>query len=216
MSEIIRVTSYQSIADTCRFGGDPIVTIYVGAAQVPYNVHKHILCNVSPAFTAIFTGKFKKNSTNTVKLPEDDHEVFEWITQWLYTRNFELSLFGETKPLVRYLQLAKLYVAADKYGIEHLKDSVLEQWGRIKATTNLISNMSVVKYIYEHTPTSSKLREAIVADYAYSLDLQCYNQGMREDLNGMHDFAVDILIKMAARARLLIDHCTAGEDSESS
>lgn len=36
---------------------------------------------------------------------------------------------------------------------------------------------------------------------------------MREDLNEMHDFVVDILIKMTVRVRLLIDHCIANENS---
>jgi len=77
ISEIIRVTSYQSIADIYRFESNSIVIIYIDAAQVSYNVHKYILYNISLVFTVIFTDKFKKNSTNTVKLSENNYKIFE-------------------------------------------------------------------------------------------------------------------------------------------
>lgn len=136
-------------------------------------------------------------------LPEDDAEDFERIVQWLYCKNFELPPFtGERCREDRncFIKLAKLYVVADKYGIVHLKNKVMDQWCNLRTRTRQKPCMTVVNYIYENTMPPSKLRDAIVAEYAWNIHFDFYPvKTSRYALQENPEFAVDLVVAMSGR-----------------
>lgn len=52
---------------------------------VTYMVHKELLTSASPFFAAALTSTFAEGLDQTVRLPEEKPEIFEWFLQWLYT-----------------------------------------------------------------------------------------------------------------------------------
>lgn len=52
---------------------------------VTYMVHKELLISASPFFAAALTSTFAEGLDQTVRLPEEKPEIFEWFLQWLYT-----------------------------------------------------------------------------------------------------------------------------------
>jgi len=114
----------------------PIVTLLLGKAKVPFHVHLKTLCDASPVFNAAFNGGFSENSKRSMKLPEDDPEVFERLVEWLYCKVFDLPHFvrkARDDAQIIYMHLARLYVAADKYGIIGLKNEVVDRFHKANA-----------------------------------------------------------------------------------
>ncbi|KAG8630019.1 hypothetical protein KVT40_001638 [Elsinoe batatas] len=71
-----------------------MATVIVGPAQVKFLLHTELLVSVSPFFAAALQGHFAESSSQTVTLPEEKPEMFEWFVQWLYTGS--LSTAGST------------------------------------------------------------------------------------------------------------------------
>lgn len=52
---------------------------------VSYIIHKELLTSASPFFAAALNSTFAEGLDQTVRLPEEKPEIFEWFLQWLYT-----------------------------------------------------------------------------------------------------------------------------------
>lgn len=52
---------------------------------VTYLIHKELLTAASPFFAAALNSTFAEGLDQTVRLPEENPEIFEWFLQWLYT-----------------------------------------------------------------------------------------------------------------------------------
>ena len=50
-----------------------------------YLIHKELLTSASPFFAAALNSTFAEGLDQTVRLPEEKPEIFEWFLQWLYT-----------------------------------------------------------------------------------------------------------------------------------
>lgn len=53
--------------------------------ETKYLIHKELLTSASPFFAAALNGTFAEGMDQTVRLPEEKPEIFEWFCQWLYT-----------------------------------------------------------------------------------------------------------------------------------
>lgn len=68
-----------------------VATIVVGSAssksssQTTYTIHRDLLTAASPFFAAALNGTFAEGLDQTVRLPEEKPEIFEWFIWWLYT-----------------------------------------------------------------------------------------------------------------------------------
>jgi heterogeneous nuclear rnp K-like protein 2 len=68
-----------------------VATVTVGDEKNParpsvsYLVHKELLTAASPFFAAALNSTFAEGLDQTVRLPEEKPEIFEWFLQWLYT-----------------------------------------------------------------------------------------------------------------------------------
>lgn len=176
----------------------------MGKENVVFQVHLRILCEASPVFNAAFRGEFLEASSLSIDLPEDDPEAFERLVQWLYTKSYDILPSAEEycdDDKMIFMRLAKLYVAADKYGIVRLKNDVVDRWYKTQADRIQRRNISkAVDYIYENTTSGSKLREIVVAYFVWRINCSWYKRpSTRIRLGKRPEFATDVAIAMSQR-----------------
>ena len=73
--------------------------------------HKCIVAAESPAFAAMFKHDMIENKSNTVNIPDVDHEVLKEMLRFIY--------MGEVEDIKK--MASELFIAADKYDIQDLK-----------------------------------------------------------------------------------------------
>jgi hypothetical protein len=57
----------------------------IARPAVTYLIHKELLTAASPFFAAALNSTFAEGLDQTVRLPEERPEIFEWFLQWLYS-----------------------------------------------------------------------------------------------------------------------------------
>lgn len=197
--------AYSFGADVLRFRDIPTVTLRVGKENVFFQVHLPVLCDASPAFNAAFRGEFLEASSRSIDLPEDDPEAFERLVQWLYTKSYDIlpsaEEYSDDDKMI-FMRLAKLYVAADKYGIVRLKNDVVDRWYKTQADRIQRPNIEhAVDYIYENTTSGSKLREIVVAHFVWLINYKWYKRPSTRIVLGQRpELATDVAIAMSQRA----------------
>ena len=139
-----------------------------------------------------------------MKLPEDDPEAFERLVQWLYSKTYQVSPFP-FDPLdpdqTAFLELAALYVAADKYGIIPLKNDVIDRVLQILCRLlTTLSGSPTIDYIYENTTRGSKLRTLVVTIDVWAIKYDWYDsEGTRDFLYQQSEYAAELALQMAKR-----------------
>ena len=71
-----------------------------GRPQTKYVIHKELLTAASPFFAAALNGTFAEGLDQSVKLPEEKPEIFEWFLQWLYTGSLSIPHHGNNMQAV--------------------------------------------------------------------------------------------------------------------
>ena len=115
--------------DSTKFQDNPIVTLNVGPDKRTFHVHQALLFTYSPIFKPAFSGECRESSERGMALPEDDLETVELFMQWLYFKS--LSLTKGVSPETwdeRYWQLVRLNTFADKFDVEVLKNSIIDEF----------------------------------------------------------------------------------------
>lgn len=175
------------------------MTIYVGDAKNEFHIHQNLLCGASTFFDAAFTSKFKEGSEKKMTLPEDDPEVFEAFVQWLYHQHYEILASDLSHEPGRYLtQTMQLFILADKYGVTHLKNAIIDALVRNAQSKGKPPSRSAIHQIYEFTPPSSGIRVLLADWYAWQagrswLQAPTLHTWLREH----PDFAADMVAAMA-------------------
>ncbi|KAL8761612.1 MAG: hypothetical protein Q9184_002287 [Pyrenodesmia sp. 2 TL-2023] len=166
LEQSARISETEASDEELGFDNNPVVTLKVGpkGCRSRYQVHKGLLCHVSPYFKAAFERDFKEAS-GSITFPEDDSEDWERFIHWLYKRKLQITSLAEPTPLIRYTDLIDLYILADKYDIGLLKNHIMRCLFRtVHHYRNLHSNQglpcdSLVEHIYNLTPGHSTLRQ---------------------------------------------------------
>jgi len=158
------------------------------------------LCDEVPFFKAAFTKEFKEASEGALHLPEDDVDTFERFLQWIYSGEYNLSgLETETEADERYLQLAMLYILADKLQVPRLKNNVIDKLFEMKAKANRVPQRTAVSYVFKSSMGNSQLRKFMVDWYAWHINFKYYNEAAKEFLYQCPEFAADLAITLAQR-----------------
>ena len=111
-------------------------TILLGPEEAPRLVPRELLTAVSPFFHAALTGAFSEGISQTIRLPEDRADIFDYFLFWLYTRRLDheaVDAIEPTKPA--YFWLLHLYCLVDKLGIADCKNAIVEK------VAKLVSNL---------------------------------------------------------------------------
>ena len=193
------------------FSGVSMVTILVGSAKTPFNVHMDLLCKASPFFKSAFmgSGNFKETSTKSMKLPEDDPATIDRLVQWIYFGSYPVASDAKTKSPnqmkelldASLMQFATLYVTADKYGITELKNHVLDRLYKLAIQDqNVVTrNEHLIAYIYENTIAGSKLRKLLVDWHVWLVPQFFKTCWTEKEVLDHADFAADVLARFGAR-----------------
>lgn len=142
------------------------VKLLIGLERKTYYVHKDLLCEKSYYFKGAFGDGFEESVDGAMILEDADLEVFEMFLSWFY---------GTPVPLIKtglaYIAHIKLYVMADRYGVERLMNNTMdrlrlymdEHTTRRKGGSYMLEAYEV-EYIYENTMECSQLRK-FASDY---------------------------------------------------
>jgi hypothetical protein len=160
-----------------------VIQILVGSdPPVRFRVHKDLICNSSAFFKSALSHDWKEAEEQTVRLEEDDLEIFKLYIHWLYRGTvFEFSENGYDYGTGQYWSAAKAYVLGDKLQDGNFCDAAIDVFidGLQQADyqDSDIEDMCVgwpypgiVPYIYENTPEVSKIRQLMVDIFVYKGD----------------------------------------------
>ncbi len=141
-----------------------------------------------------------------MSLPDDDKDSVGRMIQWLYTRNFELTvpISVETSEEC-WFQLAKLNTLADKFDIYHLKNQIVDELFDLAKPPRKIKppQIPAVAYVYKNTTEGSSFRKLMVAWCTYHIDLAWYDKESTGDslAEVSQDFAIDLAMALGARLK---------------
>ncbi|KAL9119417.1 MAG: hypothetical protein Q9187_004029, partial [Circinaria calcarea] len=138
--------------DTNRFKSR-IFTVTVGTNNQTFNVHESVLSK-SPVLARMCSGGFQESVSCAIQLPEDQPEIFGYVLEFLYMRSDGLFMEGyDGSELAK--ELADIYVMAEKYQIDSLKQTVIEMLSSIpELQQKPILFFRLARKIYQWLPDS--------------------------------------------------------------
>jgi len=113
-----------------------------GEPGTPFFVHAPLLRASAPFFSAALDSHFKEGKEQRILLPEDEPETVQSFVQWLYYQSYTLA----EDSTQRFLQLAKLYIFADKILLSRLKDDVITVLFHLRAKVVITPPSVVIAY----------------------------------------------------------------------
>lgn len=154
----------------------------VGPDEVPFGVHKDLLCQYSTFFRNALNGGFKESKENTVKLPDETPAMFRIIVDWLYYQRLPESSPEYVKTVAELdvephamggledewdelAMLIRVYIFAEKYHMGQLKCEVLL---RQELNDHGCHAYETVIKAYKELPENSKLLDEMATIYATS------------------------------------------------
>ncbi|MCJ1429969.1 hypothetical protein MMC29_007884, partial [Sticta canariensis] len=132
--------------------------IFVGPEKKLFQAHEAVLSR-SPVFERMCSGTFKESVEKQIDLPDDDAIAFGCVLEFMYLGVFH----GDEKPdrVTKAALLADVYILADKYQLEDLKDLLICPLGAILETASedecLECFFDAARKIYENNPDSDFL-----------------------------------------------------------
>ncbi|KAL9117579.1 MAG: hypothetical protein Q9187_005883 [Circinaria calcarea] len=130
-----------------------IFTVTVGANNQTFNVHESVLSK-SPVLARMCSGGFQESVSCAIQLLEDQPEIFGYVLEFLYMRSDGLFTEGhDGSELAK--KLADIYVMAEKYQIDSLKQTVIEMLSSIpELQQKPILFFRLARKIYQWLPDS--------------------------------------------------------------
>lgn len=132
--------------------------------------HTLILASGSPVLAAMFQHNFKESQEKIVLIKDTNPIVFEELLCYIYTGNFNSG---------RNVDVSELFVAADKYAVESLK----EVCALILSRRLMVAN--VARYlVLSHLHNSPKLHEASLDFISKNAKAVCSRKDWMEIIKG--------------------------------
>jgi hypothetical protein len=171
-----------------------MVDIYVGPENTHWILHEKLLCARSTFFRSIFYDDSKSaSSSKSFGLPDDDDDAFKSFVGWLYS--------GTVPPPRAESDLGvcfELYLMGERWGIEALRNDVLDVVRTWYWDTNTYPGLRRVQYVYANTEEGSAMRKLLVGSVARMLVLS--NEGLPKHwdkaLRKNGQLAVDIITRV--------------------
>ncbi|KAF2717852.1 hypothetical protein K431DRAFT_206210, partial [Polychaeton citri CBS 116435] len=142
-------------------------------------VHKELLTAASPFFAAALNGTFAEGLDQTVRLPEEKPDIFEWFLQWLYTGSLTMPADGivseaqidgdlrNSHGSPKYFLLLDLYALSDRLLTTPLSNHIVSTLARLSESTNSVPTPSDTWILYDNIRDSSPLRALVLDLFAY-------------------------------------------------
>jgi hypothetical protein len=143
-------------------------------------VHEALLVYHSAFFRAALTGRFREAKTKTVRLEEDDPDVFEFFLHWLYYKQLPSCDKADDKDLVArwmeensYYRYLQLHIFADKYQVKKLERTTLDAvFVTISAIGSLLPNYNTIELAFDSLQPDSNMCRMLVDLYCYWEDYE--------------------------------------------
>ncbi|KAL5043804.1 hypothetical protein BDW71DRAFT_187412 [Aspergillus fruticulosus] len=203
----------------------PIVTLIVSRDQRLFVAHEDILSR-SPYFDSVLRDQFPVGSVNkALILPDEEPEVLSCVLEFLYKgdytprlqpkkgrKTWELESFqdanhpggsGLSRSTIFHsgvgdlvLRDTAVYCAAEKYGLEGLKDLALRKQG-LQTGIPIEILLRSARYAYDNTPDSeSRLRAHYLAMIIRTRDIFKRSGTMQSEMEMGHKFFFDLFVAM--------------------
>jgi hypothetical protein len=153
-----------------------LVKILVGPAEIFFTAHKAVLKRI-PYFQKGLGGQFQEATTKTIKLPDDQPELFEQIMEYAYRGQ---CTFSRTMPVDRdrteqqldeardtLMLLLQLYALADRLCIEELANHLVDLY--IESCTHFAVLGEAMAYLTDRGPPNGKLRDFALEQTAWRI-----------------------------------------------
>lgn len=141
--------------------------LFIGPEKIRYVVHKDVLCNQSPFFSAALNGHFIEGETQQLDLPDCDIKTFDHVILWLYQQRLEPLSYFFKDGKATYFTLLDLYATADQLDIEGLRNAVVDRVAGLAEETNSVPTPTDTHILYESIRESAPLRELILDLFAF-------------------------------------------------
>ena len=145
------------------------MTILVGPDESQHTVHKDLLCQKSPYFSAAANDCWKEGQEGRVPLPADDPSAFALYVQWLYReRIFSSQDMTDTGGNREEIDLLiEAFVLGEKLQDQNFKDAVIDSLVHAVDTpdgqdTRWYPRSAAIDRAYRGTPEGSPLRKLLV------------------------------------------------------
>ncbi|KAJ1331641.1 Bromodomain-containing protein [Microdochium nivale] len=150
------------------------VIVLVGPEEIPFGVHKDLVCAKSTFFSTHFEAQGNNQLEHIVKLPEVDPEVFGLAQNFMYTRavlQADGEGHGKEAAPPGYDTLIALYHLGSKLDVHGLCAEALLAMRECRRITQHIPATPLLVQVWDDTPDGSPLRKLLLqwaAEYVRS------------------------------------------------
>lgn len=163
------------ITDSSRGLTSEVVTILVGPTETPFSIHRGLLTSKSAFFNAALAGSWQEATSGTVRLSDEDPELFTLYFLWMYDRVWTKDERGEE---LTFNACCRLYVLADKLASETLQnlaiDKLREYGMRPHSELDVGFNIETISFVYGATLRGSVLRNLVVDILAWRMKIPSF------------------------------------------
>ncbi|KAF1352350.1 hypothetical protein BDV97DRAFT_279620, partial [Delphinella strobiligena] len=134
-----------------------------------YKIHRDLLTSASPFFAAALNGTFAEGLDQTVRLPADKPEIFEWFIWWLLSPpvHHNDGDLRNTHGSPKYFLLLDLYALSDKFITSSLSNHILDTMSRLSENTNSVPTPSDTWILYDSIRDTAPMRRLVLDLFAY-------------------------------------------------
>lgn len=170
------------------------VIVLVGPKEVKFMAHTEVICARSTFFKAACSNKW--NSSDSVKLPEDDPDVFDCYIRCLY-ENTTCRAGNDEKV---FLRSVRSWILADKLGDSRSANLFIDSLIAYSDEAKVLPTPQCTSFALANTAATSPLRRLMV-DYRVH---ECTLTQVKQEIN---DLAWDVLAAMVLEHRRIEETC---------
>ncbi|KAA8613392.1 btb poz domain containing protein [Pyrenophora tritici-repentis] len=138
--------------------------LLIGPKSTPFLIHTRLLTAQSSYFRVALTGPFAESTANTITLDDVSVDHFQLVISWLYN-GILTAPFKDGKPA--YYTLLHVYVLADRFALEGLRNAVLDMMSDLSDRTNSVLTPSDTRILYGGIRDSAPLRRLVLDLFAF-------------------------------------------------
>ncbi|KAJ4300689.1 hypothetical protein N0V90_002777 [Kalmusia sp. IMI 367209] len=139
--------------------------LLVGPKSTRFLLHTSLLTQQSPYFRAALNGPFLESNDQCIRLNDVSVETFEHLVAWLYTGSIKPAPFKDGKPA--YYTLLHLYILADRFCFEGLRNHIVDLMADLADTTNSVLTPSDTRILYDQIDEGAKIRQLVLDLFAF-------------------------------------------------
>lgn len=193
-----------------RYGNREIVRLIAGEERVVFEVHLGTLCKASAYFTAAFSKyRFAESHSREMVIHEDPDTVDRFVG-WAYSSSLDEDFEKEAEMNARAMELAKLYIFANKYLVTGLESQLVPLLQDLSEKCSEAPQFAVLECVYQNTiPKMIEVREILTTWLITKSDPMNLIGRMQGELLALPECLADLAIEFHAR---LSYHDQSGTD----